>query len=132
MADYYLGIWATRPKPFQFTENQKRMFNIETAESEADRKVPAQPIIFVTTNPASMPMSTPTVRYNLRKLSELPFQLMRAQREDDLYTNVLFNYDFLHAKLSSMPLNLCIFDYEDALEYAFDKEVNMSENKIDL
>ena len=123
MADYFLGIWAGRPKPFQFSEHQRRMFNIASADSEADRKVPAQPYIF-TTNNAMQTNDVATIRYNLRKLSELPFQLIRAHREDDLYREVLFNYDFLHAKLSCMPLNLCVFDYESALEFVFDKEVN--------
>jgi hypothetical protein len=124
MSDYFLGIWGGRPKPFQFTENQKRMFNLTTTDGEADRKVPAQPLVF-TANNAAATVDTATVRYNLRKLSELPFQLIRSQREDDLYNHVLFNYEFIHAKLSCMPLNLCLFDYESALEFAFDKEVTM-------
>jgi hypothetical protein len=128
MADYFLGIWGGRPKPFQFSEHQKRMFNLTTTDGEADRKVPLQPLIF-TINNATSTTETSTIRYNLRKLSELPFQLIRAQREDDLYNHVLFNYDFMHAKLSCMPLNLCIFDYESALEFVFDKEVN---RKIEL
>jgi hypothetical protein len=124
MADYFLGIWGGRPKPFQFSEHQKRMFNLTTTDGEADRKVPAQPLIFAINNAAAT-VDTATIRYNSRKLSELPFQLIRAQREEDLYNHVLFNYDFIHAKLSCMPLNLCIFDYESALEYVFDKEVNI-------
>lgn len=122
MSDYFLGIWAGCPKPFQFSENQKRMFNLTSTDGEADRKVPAQPLIFATSNAASN-LNSSTIRYNLRKLSELPFQLIRAQREDDLYTHVLFSYDFIHAKLSCMPLNNCIFDYESSLEYNYDKEV---------
>lgn len=127
MADYFLGIWAGCPKPFQFTENQKRMFHLTTTEGEADRKVPAQPVIFTTANAAAGKSDAGPVRYNLRKLSELPFQLIRAQREEDLYTHVLFNYEFIHSKLSSMPLNLCLFDYEDALQFMFDKEVRIRE-----
>lgn len=129
MADYFLGIWAGCPKPFQFTENQKRMFNLASTDGEADRKVPAQPLIFTATNPN---VNTAAVRYNLRKLSELPYQLIRAQREEDLYTNVLFNYDFIHAKLSCMPLNNCIFDYESALEFAFDKETKLISDSLRL
>lgn len=130
MADYFLGIWAGCPKPFQFTENQKRMFHLTTTEGEADRKVPAQPVIFTITNAktaAGTKSEAGPVRYNLRKLSELPFQLIRAQREEDLYTHVLFNYEFIHGKLSSMPLNVCLFDYEDALQFTFDKEVKIRE-----
>ncbi len=122
MADYYLGIWAGCPKPFQFSDNQKRMFNLTSTDGEADRKVPAQPLIF-TTNNATTNVNSSTVRYNLRKLSELPFQLIHAGREEDLYKHVLFNYDFIHAKLSCMPLNNCIFDYESSFEFNFDKEV---------
>jgi hypothetical protein len=122
MADYYLGIWADCPKPFQFSENQKRMFNLTSTDGEADRKVPAQPLIFTAKN--GIVNSNPsTVRYNLRKLSELPFQLIHSQREEDLYDHVLFNYDFIHAKLSCMPLNSCIFDYESSFEFNYDKEV---------
>jgi hypothetical protein len=122
MADYYLGIWAGRPKPFQFSENQKRMFNLTSTDGEADRKVPAQPLIFAAKGGTNNSNATP-VRYNLRKLSELPFQLIQSHREEDLYDHVLFNYDFLHAKLSCMPLNSCIFDYESSFEFNFDKEV---------
>ncbi|CAF2396508.1 unnamed protein product [Rotaria sp. Silwood2] len=132
MSDYYLGIWAGCPKPFQYTDNQRRMFNIASAESEADRKVPAQPLIFTTSNATATVSTTPTLRYNLRKLSELPYQLIRSQREEDLYKNVLFNYDFMHAKLSCMPLNLCIFDYESALEFVFDKEVKLVSDALRL
>jgi hypothetical protein len=126
MADYFLGIWAGCAKPFQFSEHQKRMFNLTSTDGEADRKVPAQPLIFAANNATAIGESS-TVRYNLRRLSELPYQLIRAHREEDLYTHVLFNYDFMHAKLSCMPLNLCIFDYESALEFAFDKEVRIFE-----
>jgi len=131
MADYYLGIWAGRPKPFQFSDNQKRMFNLSTTDGEADRKVPAQPLIFAANNSLANANSS-TVRYNLRKLSELPFQLIHSHREEDLYNYVLFNYDFIHAKLSAMPLNNCIFDYESACEFNFDKEVELKnrERKI--
>jgi hypothetical protein len=122
MADYFLGVWAGRSKPFQFSDNQKRMFNLTSTDGEADRKVPAQPLIF-TINKATGNTNSSTVRYNLRKLSELPFQLILSQREEDLFHHVLFNYDFAHAKLSCMPLNSCIFDYESSFEFNYDKEV---------
>ena len=121
MADYFLGIWAGRPKPFQFSENQKRMFNLSTTDGEADRKVPAQPLIFTTNTDQTS--SSSTIRYNLRKLCELPFQMMHANREEDIYHHCLFNYNFLHAKLSALPLNNSIFDYESAFEFFYDKEV---------
>ncbi|CAF4288993.1 unnamed protein product, partial [Rotaria sp. Silwood2] len=107
-------------------------YYLASAESEADRKVPAQPLIFITSNATPTVYTAPTVRYNLRKLSELPYQLIRAQREEDLYKNVFFNYDFMHAKLSCILLNLCIFDYESALEFVFDKEVKLVSDALRL
>ena len=44
-------------------------------------------------------------RYNLRKFSELPFQLVRCYRYKDLYDHVLFNYKWLFEKMSALPLN---------------------------
>ena len=38
-------------------------------------------------------------RYNLRKFSELPFQLVRCYRYKDLYDHVLFNYEVTLATL---------------------------------
>ena len=43
-------------------------------------------------------------RYNLRKFGELAFQLIRCKQFDDLYKNVLFNYQWLYAKMSACPL----------------------------
>ena len=51
-------------------------------------------------------------RFNLRKFSELPFHLIRARRYDDLFSEVLFNYSWLHAKLSSSPLDTVIADFQ--------------------
>jgi hypothetical protein len=31
-----------------------------------------------------------------------------------------------------MPLNLCLFDYESALEFAFDKEVKMKKSEMNI
>jgi NACHT domain- and WD repeat-containing protein len=119
IADYFMGIWANKPKPFSYTEEQKRMFMLKSVNGEADRKVPPQPEIFFNPNDKS-------VRYNGRKLSELPFHLIRSLRIDELYTKVLFHYNFIYAKLSCMPLNSLIADYEDCLNtYKYDKEVNL-------
>ena len=117
IADYFMGIWANVPKPYTYTEEQKRMFMLKTLNGEADRKVPAQPEIFH--NPTDN-----SVRYNGRKLSELPFHLIRSKRIKELYSTVLFHYKFLFAKLSSMPLNSVLADFEDYLSnYKYNKEV---------
>jgi hypothetical protein len=117
IADYFMGIWANIPKPYSYTEEQKRMFMLKSLNGEADRKVPAQPEIFH--NPTDN-----SSRYNGRKLSELPFHLIRSKRIKELYSKVLFHYKFLYAKLSSMPLNSVLADFEDYLSnYKYNKEV---------
>ena len=119
ISDYFLGIWANVPKPYTYTEEQKRMFLLKSLHGEADRKVPPQPEIFVNLNDPNA-----SVRYNGRKLSELPFNLIRSNRIEELFDKVLFHYKFLYAKLSCMPLNSLIADFEDFLNnYKFNKEV---------
>ncbi|XP_060534320.1 NACHT and WD repeat domain-containing protein 2 [Cylas formicarius] len=108
IADYFLGIWGGgKPKPFKYTEIQRHRFNLTDKEGIADRKVPVQPLVFYSKDGK-------VSRYNLRKFGELPFHLVRSRRFRDLYENVLFNYEWLHAKLSSCPLQAVLADYEDA------------------
>ncbi|XP_043470617.1 NACHT and WD repeat domain-containing protein 2 [Leptopilina heterotoma] len=108
IADYYLGIWGGgRPKPFKYTEIQRHRFNLTDKEGVADRKVPEQPLAFYSKEGTIS-------RYNLRKFGELPYHLVRAHRFKDLFENVLFNYEWLHAKLSSCPLQAVLSDFEDA------------------
>ncbi|KAJ8982590.1 hypothetical protein NQ317_005062 [Molorchus minor] len=115
-ADYFLGIWGGgKPKPFKYTEIQRHRFNLTDREGIADRKVPVQPLFFHSKEGT-------VSRYNLRKFGELPFHLVRSRRFTDLYENVLFNYEWLHAKLSSCPLQAVLADYEDACLHIDDKE----------
>ena len=53
--------------------------------------------------------------YNLRKLNELPWHLLRSQQTDFLKTVCLMNYDFLLAKLLAMSLRSVLDDIEMAL-----------------
>lgn len=116
IADYYLGIWGGgRPKPFKFTEIQRHRFGLTDKEGSADRKVPVQPLAF--TNQEGI-----ISRYNLRKFGELPYHLVRSRRFRDLYEHVLFNYDWIHAKLSSCPLQAVLADFEDASCNTDDKD----------
>uniref|UniRef100_A0A915AEJ3 WD_REPEATS_REGION domain-containing protein n=2 Tax=Parascaris univalens TaxID=6257 RepID=A0A915AEJ3_PARUN len=91
LADYFLGLWGGVPKPFQYTEMQKQRFGVIENEGLADRKVPKQPNIFHSKDGKQ-------IRYNTRKLNELPFHLLRAKRIDELMTLCLFDYEFLYAK----------------------------------
>ncbi|CAH2243694.1 jg8754 [Pararge aegeria aegeria] len=105
---HFPGIWGGgTPKPFKYTEIQRHRFNLADREGVADRKVPLQPLVFTSADGSSK-------RYNLRKFGELPFHLVRSKRFTDLYAEVLFNYEWLHAKLNCCPLQAVLADFEDA------------------
>ncbi len=117
IADYFTGKWANKPKPFEYTPDQMRMFRLQSKTSEADRNVPEQPETYHSAVDNSE-------KYNGRKLSELPFHLTRSRRVDELFNLVFFRYKFLYAKLCCNPLNNVIADFEDFLDHLkYDKEV---------
>ena len=72
----------------------------------------------------------------MRKFSELPFQLVRCYRYKDLYDHVLFNYRWLYAKMSALPLHEVLGDFEDAVNLIEDpkdkKEINLVADSIRL
>lgn len=118
IAEYFMGTWGGgNPKPFKYTEIQRMRFNLAEKEGEADRKVPLQPLVFVGKDGK-------VSRYNLRKFGELPYHLVRARRLDDLFHNVLFHYQWLHAKLSSCPLQAVLSDFEDTCNNLEDREIS--------
>ncbi|KAK0046460.1 NACHT and WD repeat domain-containing protein 2 [Biomphalaria pfeifferi] len=125
-AEYFLGTYGGGiPKPFEYSDLQRQRFHLDDKQSAADRKVPPQPLEFLDENGK-------VIRYNLRKLSELPFHLIRSHRYEDLYEKVMFNYNWLHAKLASMPLQSVIADFEDLLSHAYDKDVRLIADAIGL
>ena len=115
LSDYFLGTYGGGiSKPFKYTEIQKHMFKLKSKECSADRKVPTQPLYYLDKHGKRS-------RFNLRKLSELPYQLVRCYRYKDLYDHVLFNYRWLLYKLSALPLNEVLEDFEDAVSHIKDK-----------
>jgi len=54
------------------------------------------------------------VRYNVRKLSELPFHLIESGMNAELRQHVLFNYEWLHSKLAAMSLPDVLADFHIA------------------
>ena len=53
--------------------------------------------------------------YNLRRFGELPFHLINAGRITDLCDHVLFNYHWLHAKISAVPIDQALEDFTRAI-----------------
>ncbi|KAL3862495.1 hypothetical protein ACJMK2_008455 [Sinanodonta woodiana] len=105
MADYYLGIWHGVKKPFIYSHLQMTRLGLDKAESEADRKVAPQPLIF-----QQGTEKIPT-RYNKRKLNRLPYHLFMAGRRNDLHDKCLFNYNWLKTKLEATSVSTVLLDY---------------------
>ncbi|KAF8794516.1 NACHT and WD repeat domain-containing protein 2 [Argiope bruennichi] len=117
IAEYFLGTWGGgKPKPFKYTEIQRYRFGLKDQEGTADRKVPLQPLVFHTKDGR-------VSGYNKRKFGELPFHLVRSHRFEDLFENVLFNYLWLHSKVSCCPLQAILADFEDMVQHLTDNEL---------
>jgi len=56
--------------------------------------------------------SSRPVSYNLRKLYEMPFHLVESRMYMELRENVLFNYEWLHAKLCATSLPDVLADFQ--------------------
>ena len=77
-------------------------------ESEASRLAPEQPLEFTE---HTIHHQAKRLHYNLRKLSELPFHLVKSRRITDLKQFVVFNYEWLYTKLQAMSLHDIISDF---------------------
>ena len=110
MGDYFLGTYGGGIlKPYRYTEIQKHMFHLKSKDDVKDRQCPAMPVAYYNKEGRR-------IRYNLRKFSELSFQLVRCFRYKDLYDNVLFNYQWLYNKMCARPLPEVLGDFEDAIK----------------
>ncbi|XP_014665918.1 PREDICTED: uncharacterized protein LOC106807919 [Priapulus caudatus] len=111
MAEYFLGTWGGgRAKPFRYSDAQLQQFALEKRSDAADRIVPAQPLFYT--------RADGTVSgYNMRKLNELPYHLVRSQQFDELYENCLFCFQWLHSKLSCCPLQAVLADFDDTYTF---------------
>ena len=51
---------------------------------------------------------------------------IRCSQFEDLFSNVLFNYQWLYAKMSACPLQAVLSDFEDACNHVTDKDARYS------
>ena len=108
MVDYFIGRWGGgKAKPFEYTEHQKKRFNLTDIHSEADRKVPLQPYI-ITSNKGSQK----ELRINKRKLFELPFHLYKCKQFDALKQEIFFNFEWLYATLKGSSAMTILDEFE--------------------
>ena len=68
------------------------------------------------------------IRYNLRRFGELPFHLINAGRITDLCDHVLFNYHWLHAKISAVPIEQTLEDFTRAIRVISNYNQTLSRN----
>ena len=98
LADYYLGTWASRGKPYR----RPASANNNEVECEADRLVPAQPLTF---------QGDTVTRYNKRKYDQVPRHLVLAGRLNELNELVLFSYEWLYNKTKALSLEHILADF---------------------
>ncbi|XP_033746900.1 NACHT and WD repeat domain-containing protein 2-like [Pecten maximus] len=128
IADYYLGKWSgARKKPFQYPSLLMTKRKIVNAESEACRLLPKQPYLFGT--------SIVDERYNLRKMTQLPYSLMMSERYDDLREKALCNFDHLYYRIKSSSLQQLLTDidmFEDRQTALVGDALRMSGSALEM
>ena len=119
LADFFLGKWSGgAAKSFTSKQGEK---------SEKDRYAPAQPNTF-----PKKDEKTEAV-YNYRKLSELPRHLIRCGNLEGLKDHVIFNFDFLSAKICAFGLRSLLQDFNEALEeFNDEKEIKLLRDCIQM
>ena len=76
--DYFSGTWSNgKEKPFQYTEYQCKKLGLTNPKASADRHVTPQPVVF---GQANRCLDVTKIRFNQRKISELPHILYTATK----------------------------------------------------
>ena len=100
LAEYYMGLWSTTPKPCGVGATSKL------------RYVTPQPLF---TERGMDEEGNKIQFYNTRKLSELPYHFLKSQQISQLKTHCLCNFEFLLAKISATSLRTMFEDIQMAL-----------------
>ena len=105
LADYFAGIWGReRKKPFTYTLSQCKKYNLQSPESSAERYVPEQPTVYRSEDGS---IDIENLRYNHRKLSELPHACEKVALDEDntafIVEHIAFNPEFMAAWINSWP-----------------------------
>lgn len=102
LADYFLGSWSERRKPFGTKRSCAR--GTYASSIETDRLVPAQPHKFTSRSGVT--------RYNRRKFDQVARHLYCSGRLEELNSLVLFNYDWIYNKTKALSLEQIIIDLD--------------------
>lgn len=108
LVQFFTGKWSEgKEKPFEYTDFQVKRFGLSSSKDAKDRKVPKQPYVTRYTVGDNVEL-----RFNKRKLSEVPFHMIKMKRYDALKQNVFFNYEWLFAKLKSSSIQQLLEEFE--------------------
>uniref|UniRef100_A0A1I8GX10 NACHT domain-containing protein n=1 Tax=Macrostomum lignano TaxID=282301 RepID=A0A1I8GX10_9PLAT len=111
MADYFLGVWAGRKKPYRYPLRCRVVQGLPEQSAE-DRLSPGQPYVLRWLSAGQQSRPQPDEQWNLRRLSELPWHLALADRRDDFYRCTAFDLDFLFYKLRASGRQQLLTDLE--------------------
>ncbi|XP_013386372.1 NACHT and WD repeat domain-containing protein 2 isoform X2 [Lingula anatina] len=126
LADFFLGKWSgTWKKPFKYEPPCTEGLKKTDPQSEAVRYVCDQPLIFnsLTIKP----------KFNYRKLTQLPVHLAECNRTEELKTEVLFHYEWIHAKLKATSFRQMLNDFhliKDREAALVEEALRMSESAL--
>lgn len=115
IAEYFLGTWSGKEKPFKYSGFLKSRLALTTDDGAEDRNVAAHPLVVCQTKKGIM--------FNKRKLNELPFHLIKRGNKEELYKTCVFNYNWLWTKITASGLQFVVEDLELALSVFQDNEV---------
>ena len=118
--EYFDETWTYKPKPYEINEYLKKKYRKSDNEIlSADRHVTPQPIEYKSQNGL--------VRYNRRKIAELPNVLANLNPNLSLIKScelVFFNYTFMHAKFVCESLNDTLEDLKNIIDEAGKYKIN--------
>ena len=119
LADYFLGIWGDgKKKPYKHNSQQLNRISINEKSGSADRKVPAQPLKYKCTKSGK-------IRYNVRKLRELPYHLYMSDQREKFSKEILCNYQWLHTKLYATSLTDVLEDFSLASKEGWCRQIKV-------
>ncbi|KAL4228047.1 hypothetical protein ACF0H5_013483 [Mactra antiquata] len=107
LAEYFAGMWSGKPKPFKYSVFLKNRLAMTSDKGEEDRGVPSHPL--------TLGKSRSGILYNKRKLTELPFHLIKCKKSETFYETCAYNYQWLFTKITACGLQPVVDDFELAL-----------------
>ncbi|KAL8605123.1 hypothetical protein ACOMHN_018924 [Nucella lapillus] len=104
LAEYFQGAWSgSAQKPFTYSKQMTARLELGHDQGKACRFVPDMPLVFRS--------SEVSERFNLRKMSELPFALLFSYQFDLIRTACFCNYGWLHTKLRATSVQQVLADF---------------------